>query len=550
MKGPYRISAWLVVFLAGCGGDDTLDPEPQPTPPAAPPPAPIAASVVIETRKIVQDYLSGVELDFNEWASTDTLIIRPGLTSPVIRVTARQEDGNVVSGVEPTVRFTTGTDDVTYRTLVGDSLRQIWLQREGSRFWTIFDLGTPAEAQILTVTARVGRAADSLVVILPTALDTAGAPGTLPEGVTLDNIGDRASTPLDWFASRAGADISYEFHVGAFPVDEFHIGETPVDGPPNLDLRQNDSGELEITAVGRGRRYLHYRALSSAFELSTGRMLTAVDDCYAPELENRPLYDRASTGFQVELVYDEPDDWSRCARVMFDHAAGFYEAALKDNAEPQDFPIFVFDGEEDCGGLACGGPRGLRVNRRAGAGFYFSAGGIYWTRDRPYVAPFGRVPDNFTYEVMLHELGHVFGIGTYWYQGDVRLVNLPSSTRRVDTHFPGANAVVAFDAAGGSGYTGAKVPVTNDPAEDADAGGHWRSVLCGEIMTRGNCPGEELTVVSAITLGALADLGWVVDMSVAEDYMLPSRDMAASVRVDTAGGYNDVLMRVEPPDRR
>lgn len=506
--------------------------------------------MVIETRKIIQDFLSGVELDFNEWVGTDTLIIRPGLTSPVIRVTARQEDGNVVSGVEPTVRFTTGTDEVTYRTLVGDSLRQIWLQRESSRFWTIFDLGTPAEAQILTVTARVGRAADSLVVILPTALDTAGAPGTLPEGVTLDNIGDRASTPLDWFASRAGADISYEFHVGAFPVDEFHIGETPVDGPPNLDLRQNDSGELEITAVGRGRRYLHYRALSSAFELSTGRMLTAVDDCYAPELEDRPLYARASTGFQVELVYDEPDDWSRCARAMFDHAAGFYEAALKDNAEPQDFPIFVFDGEEDCAGLACGGPRGLRVNRRAGAGFYFSAGGIYWTRDRPYVAPFGRVPDNFTYEIMLHELGHVFGIGTYWYQGDVRLVNLPSSTRRVDTHFPGANAVVAFDAAGGSGYTGAKVPVTNDPAEDADAGEHWRSVLCGEIMTRGNCPGEELTVVSAITLGALADFGWVVDMSVAEDYMLPSRDMAASVRVDTAGGYNDVLMRVEPPDRR
>jgi len=249
MKGPRRIGAGVAVFLAGCGGGDTLDPEPQPIPPAAPPPAPIAASVVIETRKIIQDYLSGVELDFNEWASTDTLIIRPGLTSPVIRVTARQEDGNVVSGVEPTVRFTTGTDEVTYRTLVGDSLRQIWLQRESSRFWTIFDLGTPAEAQILTVTARVGRVADSLVVILPTALDTAAAPGRLPEGVTLDNVGERVSTPLDWFTSRAGADISYEFHLGAFPVDEFHVGEAPVDGPPNLDLRQNGSGELEITAV-------------------------------------------------------------------------------------------------------------------------------------------------------------------------------------------------------------------------------------------------------------------------------------------------------------
>ncbi|MDE2945249.1 MAG: hypothetical protein OXT63_13745 [Gemmatimonadota bacterium] len=550
MKGPRRLSAWAAVLLAGCGGGDALDPEPQPSPPAAPPPAPIAASVVIETRKIIQDYLSGAELDFDEWAGTDTLIIRPGLESPVIRVTARQEDGSPVSGVEPTVRFTTGTDEVTYRTLVGDSLRQIWLQRESPRFWTIFDLGTPAEAQILTVAASVGRVADSLVVILPTALDTVVGPLTPPEGVILDDVGERVSTPLNWFTSRAGADISYEFHLGAFPVDEFHVGEAPVDGPPNLDLRQNGSGELEITAIGRGRRYLHYRALSSAFELSTGRMLTAVDDCYPPELEQRPVYDRASTGFRVELVYDEPDDWSPCARVMFDHAAGFYEAALKDNTSPADFTVFVFDGNEDCPGLACGGPRGLRVNRGEGAGFYFPAGGVYWTRDRPYAAPFGRVPDNFTYEVMLHELGHVFGIGTYWYDGDVRLVNLPSSARRVDTHFPGPNAVAAFDAAGGSGYTGAKVPVTNDPAEDADAGGHWRSVLCGEIMTRGNCPGEELTVVSAITLGALADLGWVVDMSVAEDYALPSRDMAASLPTDTIGRYADILMRVERRDRR
>ena len=550
MKGPRRLSAWAAVLLAGCGGGDALDPEPQPSPPAAPPPAPIAASVVIETRKIIQDYLSGAELDFNEWAGTDTLIIRPGLESPVIRVTARQEDGSPVSGVEPTVRFTTGTDEVTYRTLVGDSLRQIWLQRESPRFWTIFDLGTPAEAQILTVAASVGSVADSLVVILPTALDTAAAPGMLPEGVTLDDVGERVSMPLDWFTSRARADISYEFYVGGFTPDEFHVGEAPISGPPNLDVRQNDSGELEITAVGRGRRYLHYRALSSAFEMSTGRMLTAVDDCYPPELEQRPVYDRASAGFRVKLVYDEPDDWSRCARLMFDHAVGFYEAALKDNTRPADFTVFVFDGDEDCAGLACGGPRGPRVNRQEGAGFYFSAGGIYWTRDSPYVAPFGRVPDNFTYEVMLHELGHVFGIGTYWYDGDVRLVNLPSSTRRVDTHFPGPNAVAAFDAAGGSGYPGAKVPVTNDPAEDADAGGHWRSVLCGEIMTRGNCPGEELTVVSAITLGALADLGWVVDMSVAEDYALPARDMAASLPTDTVSRYADILMRVEPPDGR
>lgn len=541
VKKLRRISVWFVVLLAACEGAGTMVPPPPPVAPP-PPPSPLAASVVIETRKILTDYLSDVELDFNEWERRDTLIIRPGLGSPALRVTARQGDGTRVTGVEPTVRFSTGTDAVTYRTLVGDSLRQIWLQRESDQYWTIFDLGTPAEAQILTAIARLGGVADSLVVILPTALDTAAAPRTMPEGVTLDEVGARVSTPLNWFTSRARADISYEFHVDETPEDD-----DP--GPAILDVTQNDNGELEITAVRRGRRYLHYRALSSAFEMRTGRILTAVDDCYPPELELRRVYDRASTGFRIKLVYEEPDDWSRCARLLFDHAAAFYETALKDNTSPTDFTVFVFDGV-DCVGYACGGPRGTLVDRGGGAGFYFSSGGIYYPVERPYAAPFGRVPNNFSYEVMLHELGHVFGIGTYWRSGDPLLVNPTAGAGRPDTHFPGPNAVAAFDAAGGSGYPGGKVPVTNDPAEDADLGGHWRSVVCGEIMTRGNCPGEELNVVSAITLGALADFGWVVDMSVAEDYALPARDMAAWVQADTIRGYNDVLIRVDPPDRR
>ena len=252
MRRQHWSGVWVFVLLSGCGDGGTTVPSPPPAAPPPPPPPPLAANVVIETRKILNDYLSDIELDFNEWVNTDTLIIRPGLKSPVIRVTARQEDGSRVTGAEPTVRFSTGTDEVTYRTLVGDSLRQIWLQREGSEYWTIFDLGTPAEAQILTAVARLGTVADSLVVILPTALDTAVAPVTRPEGVTLDAVGERVSTPLNWFTSRAGADISYEFHVDE-TTDEDDTG------PAILDVRQNEGGELEITAVRRGRRYLHYR---------------------------------------------------------------------------------------------------------------------------------------------------------------------------------------------------------------------------------------------------------------------------------------------------
>ena len=545
MKKLRRISAWAVVLLVACEGGDTMVPAPPPA--APPPPPPIAASVVIETRKIAIDYLSDVEFDFTEWVESDTLIIDHVVYSPVIRVTAKKEDGSPVTGVEPTVTFSTGTNGVTYRTLPDDDddeddVSEIRLQRESHQYWTIFSGPTPAEAQILTAIASVGNVADSIVVVLATTLDVATDPQTLPQGVALDDIGERASTPLDWFTSRARADISYEFYVDETPDDDDS-------GPAILDVVQNDSGELEITAIGKGMRYLHYRAMSSAYEMNRARILTAVDECYVPELKERTLYDRASTGFRIELVYHKAENWSPCAKVILDHAIGLYETALKDNTEPSVFQVHLFDGREDCSGIACGGPVGSRVDRREGDGSYFPAGGVYWTAERPHAAPFGAIPDNVTYEIMVHELGHVFGVGTYWNLGvgEYPLRN-PSfgGSKLVDTHFPGPKATAAFNEAGGSDYSDGKVPVANDPEGGAD--GHWRShVVCGEIMTYWCGVRKSF---SAITLGALADFGWVVDMSVAEEFTLPSSDMAASALPDTVRGHDDVLIRVEPPDRR
>lgn len=535
MKGPRQLGASVVILLVGCEGGDTLNPRAEPpSPPDAPDPPPAAASVVIEIPKVLEDRLTDTVVDLDEWVSADTTFI--GYS--VVRVTARDQAGRLVTGGEPVVRFASGGDIETYRPLHGDRLQEVRLQRASLRgVWSILPGGTPAETQFLTITARLGDAVDSLVVILPTTLDTVTAPRTLPYGITLDNVGERVSTPLNWFSSRAGAtDIRYEFLVDGL-----------ADGgdPPNLEVAQNGSGELEITAAGQGRGVLRYRARSAAFEQSTGWFLTAVDHCYTPE---RRTYERASTGFRVNLVFEEPDDWSTCAKALLDQAVGFYEAALKANTDPLVFPIMVYDGYEDCPSYACGGARGPRVEREGGDGFYFARGGLYWNDDGVYDTPFGHVPIQATYHTMLHELGHAFGIGIYWHYGDVQLVNASRKVGRVaDAHFPGPDAVAAFDEAGGSGYGSGKVPVMNNPSRPG-ADQHWRAVVCGEIMSYSTC--GDRRVVSAITLGALADFGWVVDMSVAEEYALPSADMAASILADSVGGYDDVIMLVEPPDRR
>ena len=138
----------------------------------------------------------------------------------------------------------------------------------------------------------------------------------------------------------------------------------------------------------------------------------------------------------------------------------------------------------------------------------------------------------YTYAVTLHELGHVFGIGSSaGWQGLLANPSRPSAAG-ADTHFAGALARTAFDTAGGTAYTaGEKVPVENR-AIAGSSDSHWRlSVMGDELMSPviwiagGN-------LLSNVTLQALADLGYVVDASAADawTYTSPSPDAMAAVR--------------------
>ena len=116
--------------------------------------------------------------------------------------------------------------------------------------------------------------------------------------------------------------------------------------------------------------------------------------------------------------------------------------------------------------------------------------------------------------VGFHEMGHVLGIGTIWDDsGMLRDLN-------ADAHFAGPQAIAAFEQAGGTDYQGAKVPTEQD-------GAHWRSsVLSGEIMAPSF---SSVDALSAITLQALSDLGYSVDLSEADPYVLSSSTAAKPV---------------------
>ena len=125
-------------------------------------------------------------------------------------------------------------------------------------------------------------------------------------------------------------------------------------------------------------------------------------------------------------------------------------------------------------------------------------------------------------EVAMHEIAHVLGIGLgpAWHS---LLANPSESFPEADTHFPGFRAVAAFNAAGGSGYAGGKVPVENG-GDDA----HWReSVMGPENMTPRFTVGTA-NPVSAITIQALADLGYRVNAGLAEPYIISPAAAAAA----------------------
>jgi hypothetical protein len=132
--------------------------------------------------------------------------------------------------------------------------------------------------------------------------------------------------------------------------------------------------------------------------------------------------------------------------------------------------------------------------------------------------------------VMLHEMGHVLGFGTLWGPDGFDLLVDPAdpSTPAIeDPHFVGAQAIAAFNAAGGNAYTGPKVPVM-DVGGPGTRNSHWRDeVFDPELMTGFLDVG--FNPLSAISVRSLQDLGYVVSVADADPFTL-----TAALRI--AGG--------------
>lgn len=158
------------------------------------------------------------------------------------------------------------------------------------------------------------------------------------------------------------------------------------------------------------------------------------------------------------------------------------------------------------GAVAVGGPCALRAAPSARLAVI---GAITLSSD--WVAFYTRATtdSNALLNVLTHEIGHVLGLGTL--PSVAFLVGVPGDNAR----FTGANARTRMAAVGGRDTTGG-VPIENDGQYS-----HWRRASIPDEVMNLNVTGTGLIPISAITLGALLDIGYPVSLAAADAYRIP-----------------------------
>jgi len=136
---------------------------------------------------------------------------------------------------------------------------------------------------------------------------------------------------------------------------------------------------------------------------------------------------------------------------------------------------------------------------------------------------------------ILHEMGHVIGIGTLWQQSPSLLVGAGGA----DPYFTGTTAIAQFNANGGGVYGGIPVPVEN-MGGPGTRDGHWRESVMGKELMTGYIS-LVANPLSAITVGSLADMGYVVSYANADAYTVNSTNLMA-------GAGADFQLNEAPPD--
>jgi hypothetical protein len=144
-------------------------------------------------------------------------------------------------------------------------------------------------------------------------------------------------------------------------------------------------------------------------------------------------------------------------------------------------------------------------------------------------------------DIVLHEMGHVLGIGSLW-QNPFAFVSAACST---NPRYTGPQAIAAFKSTNGGGSA------TTIPLENFDQGGcpngtrdsHWEECVFGAELMTGFIDAGVTRPMSLTTIRSLVDLGYTVDNSQAQAFSIitpPCAGRASSLRGAGLSLHGDV----------
>lgn len=379
--------------------------------------------------------------------------------------------------------------------------------------------GEVASAEVSGSTVRVVALAPGTSTVAITARDPEGRAAALRFEVTVPNRAPVATASIPDLrltaADTARVDLSGHF---ADPDGERLIH----------DVASSDGGVATVTTAGDT---MHVIGVAPGTATVT---VTARDAGGLTAEQSFTVAVRASGGgFDIVLSFETTATEPRRAAVLA--AAELWMSVLADT----ELPEVTVDDHIECYGASTTVPVGtiddllvlVEFRDIDGPGRTLAQAGVCSLREGSMlpvasVAFFdtsdidGLIDSGDATELAVHEIAHALGFGLLW--RPLGLLRDPAlGVGAIDAHFVGPLAIDAFDAAGGTDYTGgAKVPVENLGGAGS-ANLHWRgSVLRGELMRPLNRIGSRETL-SAITIQSLADLGYIVDVSLAGPYTLP-----------------------------
>ena len=318
----------------------------------------------------------------------------------------------------------------------------------------------------------------------------------------------------DWFKVVLQPDRSYRFSVDGVTLVNPVLAVRDVTG---AIIQENDdripgsnlNPQIAFTPSVGGTYFLDVRS----FGAGVGTYRLTAEELKQEALPPAPAPSPGG-GFQIDIDYTGDPAYFGFFAAAAQRWSEVITADIPDFGGVDDLLISVVIEEIDGVGKVLGraGPDALRPSSLGRLPYIGST--TLDVADVANLASRGTLDD-----VVLHEFGHILGIGTIW---DVKRL-------RSGSNYIGPNAAREYNNLGASGPS-VPLEVNGGPGT---ALSHWSESVFGDELMTGFLSGLK-NPLSKVTVGSLQDLGYSVNYASADSFALPSSLVVAGSTTPTS----------------